>query len=65
MLKLPFGASAVMPGEGSIQRSAVRTSLIDECDVIFAVLDGTDVDGGTATEIGYSFAALQPILGYR
>ena len=38
---------------------------IDDCNVIFAVLDGTDVDSGTAAEIGYGFAKHKPILGYR
>jgi nucleoside 2-deoxyribosyltransferase len=38
---------------------------IDDCDAIFAVLDGVDVDSGTAAEIGYGFALGKPILGYR
>jgi nucleoside 2-deoxyribosyltransferase len=38
---------------------------IDRCDLVFAVLDGTDVDSGTASEIGYAFAKGKPILGYR
>lgn len=29
---------------------------IDSCDAVFAVLDGTDVDSGTSSEIGYAFA---------
>lgn len=40
-------------------------ALIDECDGIFAVLDGTDVDSGTAAEIGYGFARGKAIIGYR
>ncbi|WIG52659.1 MAG: nucleoside 2-deoxyribosyltransferase [Afipia sp.] len=39
--------------------------LIDEADAIFAVLDGTDVDSGTAAEIGYAFARGKKIIGYR
>jgi len=39
--------------------------LIDRCEAVFAVLDGTDVDSGTAAEIGYAFAKGKPILGYR
>jgi nucleoside 2-deoxyribosyltransferase len=39
--------------------------LIDDCDLVFAVLDGVDVDSGTASEIGYAFARDKPILGYR
>jgi len=38
---------------------------IDGCDAVIAVLDGTDVDSGTAAEIGYAFAKAKPILGYR
>jgi nucleoside 2-deoxyribosyltransferase len=38
---------------------------IDACDAVFAVLDGVDVDSGTAAEIGYAFARGKPILGYR
>jgi nucleoside 2-deoxyribosyltransferase len=38
---------------------------IDRCDLVFAVLDGTDVDSGTAAEIGYAFARGKPIVGYR
>jgi nucleoside 2-deoxyribosyltransferase len=38
---------------------------IDRCDAVFAVLDGADVDSGTACEIGYAFALGKPILGYR
>jgi nucleoside 2-deoxyribosyltransferase len=38
---------------------------IARCDLVFAVLDGADVDSGTAAEIGYAFALGKPILGYR
>ncbi len=33
--------------------------------MIVAVLDGTDVDSGTAAEIGYGFARGKVIIGYR
>jgi nucleoside 2-deoxyribosyltransferase len=39
--------------------------LIDDSDLIFAVLDGVDVDSGTAAEIGYGFAKGKRIVGYR
>ena len=32
---------------------------------LIAILDGTDVDSGTAAEIGYMAALGKPILGYR
>lgn len=38
---------------------------IDSCDVVFAVLDGPDVDSGTASEIGYAYARKKLIVGYR
>jgi len=42
-----------------------NTEAIDACDIVFAVLDGTDVDSGTAAEIGYAYARGKQILGYR
>jgi nucleoside 2-deoxyribosyltransferase len=66
VLALPFGADrrdAWQKINPEIGRRNQR--LIDECDMIFAVLDGTDVDSGTAAEIGYGFAKRKPILGYR
>lgn len=38
---------------------------IDGCDLVLAILDGVDVDSGTASEIGYAFARGKPIMGYR
>ena len=44
---------------------AKNRALIDACDIVFAVLDGPDVDSGTAAEIGYAFAKGRRIIGYR
>ena len=38
---------------------------IDSSRVVVAVLDGPDVDSGTASEIGYAFARGKRIYGYR
>ena len=38
---------------------------INECDALFAVLDGSDVDSGTSAEIGYAFALGKKITAYR
>lgn len=38
---------------------------IRESDGLFAVLDGVDIDSGTASEIGFAAALGKPILGYR
>jgi nucleoside 2-deoxyribosyltransferase len=66
VLRMPYGearrdAWRVLDVEiGDNNRSA-----IDRCDLVFAVLDGVDVDSGTAAEIGYAFAKDKPIIGYR
>jgi len=38
---------------------------IKNCDLIVAVLDGIDVDSGTASEIGYGVALGKTVIGYR
>lgn len=38
---------------------------IKNSNLIIAVLDGTDVDSGTASEIGYGAALGKPVIGYR
>jgi nucleoside 2-deoxyribosyltransferase len=38
---------------------------IDRADGLFACLDGTDVDSGTAAEVGYGYAKGKTIVGYR
>lgn len=43
----------------------LNTSEIDRSDIVLAVLDGTDVDSGTASEIGYAYAKGKLIIGYR
>lgn len=42
-----------------------NAALIEESDLIIAVLDGADVDSGTASEIGYGAALQKPTIGYR
>jgi nucleoside 2-deoxyribosyltransferase len=38
---------------------------IERCDVVFAVLDGSDVDSGVAAEIGYAAAKGKTVIGVR
>ena len=38
---------------------------IDDCDVVVALLDGVQVDDGTAWEIGYAYAKGKPVAGIR
>ena len=44
---------------------ATNRQAIDACAGVVAVLDGVDVDSGTAAEIGYAFARGKLIVGYR
>jgi nucleoside 2-deoxyribosyltransferase len=66
VLKLPYGQDRrdawrrLNPEIGGNNRAG-----IDRADMVLAVLDGVDVDSGTAAEIGYAFAKGKPILGYR
>lgn len=38
---------------------------IERSDILVAVIDGADVDSGTAWEIGYAFAKGKPVIGLR
>jgi nucleoside 2-deoxyribosyltransferase len=38
---------------------------IENSDILVAVIDGADVDSGTAWEIGFAFAKGKPLLGLR
>lgn len=38
---------------------------IRACDAAFAILDGVDVDSGTAAEIGFAYALGKPVYGLR
>jgi nucleoside 2-deoxyribosyltransferase len=42
-----------------------NTDLIRQSDGMLAILDGTDVDSGTASEIGYAAARGIPVVGLR
>jgi nucleoside 2-deoxyribosyltransferase len=44
---------------------AGNRAAIDAARAVVAVLDGVDVDSGTAAEIGYAFARGKLIVGYR
>jgi len=44
---------------------ATNQAAIDDAHGVVAILDGTDVDSGTAAEIGYAFARGKLIVGYR
>jgi nucleoside 2-deoxyribosyltransferase len=39
--------------------------LLQQADAVLAVLDGTDVDSGTAAEVGFAAACRLPVVGLR
>ena len=51
--------------ELSREIAAANRAAIDSARGVVAVLDGADVDSGTAAEIGYAFARGKLIVGYR
>ncbi len=44
---------------------ARNAALIEAAAGVLAVLDGTDVDSGTAAEIGFAAALARPVVGVR
>lgn len=38
---------------------------IDQADAVVAILDGPDVDSGTAFEVGYSLSKGKPVIGLK
>lgn len=49
----------------NMEVAAKNEGAIRECHVVVAVLDGVDVDSGTASEIGFAYALGKRIYGYR
>lgn len=55
---------------GDIGRSGTKSEIfyedlkrLDEASIVIALLDGSDVDSGTAIEVGYAFAKGKKIFG--
>lgn len=69
-----LGAALKMP-VSEARRDALRAmnrrlgeanaASIERADAMLAILDGVDVDSGTAAEIGFAAAAGKPIVGLR
>ncbi len=55
----------ILLNEINMQIGEKNKDLIIKSDIIVANLDGTDVDSGTAAEIGFAFAKGKLIIGYR
>jgi nucleoside 2-deoxyribosyltransferase len=66
VLKLPYGIERRDAWRKlNVEIGGNNRAAIDRCDAVFVVLDGVDVDSGSAAEVGYAFAKGKPILGYR
>ncbi len=66
VLKIPLSVDAKKAWEElNDEIGANNMHAIEQATGIIAVLDGVDVDSGTATEIGYAYSRGIPILGYR
>lgn len=49
----------------NMEVAAENEKAIRECQLVVAVLDGIDVDSGTASEVGFAYAIGKRIYGYR
>jgi nucleoside 2-deoxyribosyltransferase len=68
-LEKKLGAEVVWPHEISsgspLDIFKANLQALKECDIMVALLDGPQVDDGTAWEIGYFYALERVILGVR
>ena len=76
-MMLESGFSVFLPQEDAADTYSERehrhhTVIFNNClsglqksDIVVAVLEGVDVDSGTAWELGYAYAAGKPIIGIR
>jgi nucleoside 2-deoxyribosyltransferase len=62
--KLPSGVHATDPVD-PMAIGEKNARMIDEAAAVLAVLDGSDVDSGTASEVGYAAARRKPVVGLR
>ena len=60
-----FAASQKQLDTLNMQIAKNNEDLLHQSDCILAILDGADIDSGTATEIGIGFAQGKKIYGYR
>ncbi|KYH39029.1 MAG: hypothetical protein AYL30_001640 [Candidatus Hecatellales archaeon B24] len=60
---LPHRDTSPEMGVHKIYESHLKA--LKECEVLVAVLDGADVDSGTAFELGYFKALGKPVIGLR
>ncbi len=63
---LPHRDAGVCPpsGEGGANFFQSDLAQLRDCDLVIAILNGSDVDAGTAWEMGYAYSIKKPILGF-
>lgn len=44
---------------------SLNACAIQDCDGLIAIVDGSDVDSGTAAEVGFAYALDIPTFGFR
>lgn len=64
-ISTPFSQTQQLFREINHQIGEQNATFIRGVDLMLAVLDGSDVDSGTAAEIGFAFALGKPIWGLR
>lgn len=65
-IKTPYGVRQVKKWQKANKIiGANNAEAIKKSHIIVAILDGVDVDSGTASEIGFGAALNKPVIGYR
>jgi nucleoside 2-deoxyribosyltransferase len=59
------GASFIEIADANRRVGEANLNMIEGCDAVFACLDGTSVDDGTASEIGYAAGIGRVVVGFR
>jgi len=66
VLRMPLGQERQMAHRAvNFQIGGNNEAAIRKCNGIVAVLDGSEVDGGVASEIGFGYGLRKAVLGYR
>ncbi len=62
---LPHRDGGLAPANGSSTTPFFKKDIaaLNDCTVVVAILNGTDVDSGTAWEVGYAYARQRALLG--
>jgi len=58
-------AARRMTRETALEPGFRNLNLIESCHLLVAVLDGSDVDGGVAAEVGFGAGIGKKVIGYR